>query len=42
MELTDLKVFLTVADEGNVSKAADKLGYVQSNVTNRIKNWSLI
>lgn len=37
MELTDLKVFLTVADEGNFTKGADKLGYVQSNITNRIK-----
>lgn len=37
MELTDLKIFLTVADEGNFSKGAEKLGYVQSNVTNRIK-----
>lgn len=37
MELTDLKIFLTVADEGNFSKGANKLGYVQSNITNRIK-----
>ncbi|WP_183041262.1 LysR family transcriptional regulator [Salipaludibacillus neizhouensis] len=37
MELTDLKVFLTVADQENFSKGADKLGYVQSNITNRIK-----
>lgn len=37
MELTDLKIFLTVADEGNFTKGAEKLGYVQSNVTNRIK-----
>lgn len=37
MELTDLKIFLRVADEGNVSRSAQKLGYVQSNITNRIK-----
>lgn len=37
MELTDLKIFLKVADLGNFSKSADKLGYVQSNITNRIK-----
>ncbi len=37
MELTDFKIFLTVADEENFSKGADKLGYVQSNITNRIK-----
>ncbi|RKL64852.1 LysR family transcriptional regulator [Salipaludibacillus neizhouensis] len=37
MELTDLKIFLTVADERNVSKSAVILGYVQSNITNRIK-----
>lgn len=37
MELSDLKIFLTVADEKNFSKSATKLGYVQSNITNRIK-----
>ncbi|WNC16287.1 LysR family transcriptional regulator [Brevibacillus brevis] len=37
MELTDLKVFLAVAAEGNVSRAAERLEYVQSNVTARIR-----
>lgn len=37
MELTDLKVFLKIAEEGNITRAAEQLGYVQSNVTARIK-----
>ncbi|CAG7648565.1 LysR family transcriptional regulator [Paenibacillus allorhizosphaerae] len=37
MELTDLKVFVTVAEEGSVSRAAERLEYVQSNVTARIR-----
>ncbi|MGG4345888.1 LysR family transcriptional regulator [Paenibacillus lautus] len=37
MELTDLKVFLKIADEGNITRAAEQLGYVQSNVTARVK-----
>jgi LysR family transcriptional regulator, cell division regulator len=37
MELTDLKVFLRIADEGNITRAAEQLGYVQSNVTARVK-----
>ncbi|WP_206919663.1 LysR family transcriptional regulator [Alicyclobacillus suci] len=36
MELHDLKVFLAVAEEGSITKAAQRLGYVQSNVTARI------
>ena len=43
MELTDLKVFLRIAEEGNITRAAEQLGYVQSNVTARVKslrmNW---
>lgn len=37
MELTDLRVFLCVAEEGNMTQAAKRLGYVQSNVTARIQ-----
>lgn len=37
MELGVLRVFQAVAKEGGVSKAAEKLHYVQSNVTARIK-----
>lgn len=37
MELTDLKIFLTVSEEGSVSAAARKLDYVQSNVTARMR-----
>jgi len=32
-----MKIFIAVADEGSFSKAAEKLGYVQSNITVRIK-----
>ena len=42
MELTDLKVFLRIAEE-EYHRAAERLGYVQSNVTARVKslrmNW---
>lgn len=37
MESGDLRVFHAVAVEGTVTKAADVLGYVQSNVTARIR-----
>lgn len=37
MELTDLRVFLRIAEEGNITRAAEQLGYVQSNVTARVK-----
>ena len=37
MDLNALRIFLTVAEIGSVSKAAEKLHYVQSNVTARIK-----
>lgn len=37
MNLKDLMIFQTVADEGSVNKAAQKLNYVQSNVTSRIQ-----
>ncbi|WP_068784801.1 LysR family transcriptional regulator [Paenibacillus phocaensis] len=37
MESTDLRIFQAVAREGSITKAADRLGYVQSNVTARIR-----
>jgi len=37
MNVKDLKTFQVVACEGNFSRAAKKLHFVQSNVTNRIK-----
>lgn len=37
MEIHDLRVFLAVAEEGNITRAAQRLGYVQSNVTARIR-----
>ena len=37
MELRDLQIFQSVADQGSVSSAAKELNYVQSNVTARIK-----
>ena len=36
MELRDLQIFKSVADQGSVSSAKE-LNYVQSNVTTRIK-----
>ncbi|MBE1444099.1 LysR family transcriptional regulator [Paenibacillus sp. OAS669] len=37
MDINDLKIFQTVAEQGSVSKAAKELSYVQSNVTARIQ-----
>ncbi|QBD78359.1 LysR family transcriptional regulator [Ktedonosporobacter rubrisoli] len=37
MELTDLKIFVSIANEGSVSRAAERLDYVQSNVTARLR-----
>jgi DNA-binding transcriptional LysR family regulator len=37
MESGDLKIFQAVAREGSITKAAQVLNYVQSNVTNRIQ-----
>lgn len=37
-DLQDLKILLAVADCGSISKAAQTLGYVQPNVTQRIRN----
>ncbi|MEF2247472.1 MULTISPECIES: LysR family transcriptional regulator [unclassified Paenibacillus] len=41
MELNDLVIFEAVALHGSVSKAAEQLNYVQSNVTGRIKRLEL-
>jgi DNA-binding transcriptional LysR family regulator len=37
MESSELRVFQAVAHEGSITKAAQRLGYVQSNVTARIQ-----
>lgn len=37
MNLEDLRVFMEVAKEGNITKTADNLNFVQSNVTAKIK-----
>ncbi|MFS0726980.1 LysR family transcriptional regulator [Paenibacillus sp. 1P07SE] len=37
MELTDLRIFLSIAEQGTISRAAEQLGYVQSNVTARLR-----
>jgi DNA-binding transcriptional LysR family regulator len=39
MELSDLHIFRTVAREGGITRAADKLNRVQSNVTTRIRQF---
>jgi DNA-binding transcriptional LysR family regulator len=38
VKVRDLKIFLSVAKNGRISKAAEELHYVQSNVTARIKH----
>lgn len=38
MEIKDLVIFQTVAQNGSISKAANELSYVQSHVTARIKS----
>ncbi|MCS7461949.1 LysR family transcriptional regulator [Paenibacillus doosanensis] len=38
MESADLRIFQIVAREGSVSRAAQQLGYVQSNVTARVRH----
>ncbi|SDW07501.1 LysR family transcriptional regulator [Paenibacillus sp. CF384] len=37
MEIRDLQIFLAVADEGSITKAAEKLEYVQSSISIRIQ-----
>lgn len=37
MEINDLMIFLKVAQVGSISKAAEELGYVQPNITGRLK-----
>lgn len=41
LEINDLIIFKTVISEGSISKAAKELGYVQPNVTERIKKLEL-
>src|SRR5699024_12653225 len=38
MNLKDLKICVTVAEEKNISKTAEKLNYVQSNISSLIQN----
>lgn len=37
MDFNELRIFKAVAEEGNVSRAAERLNCVQSNVTARIR-----
>ena len=37
MNIKDLQIFVTVAEEKNISKTAKKLNYVQSNISTRIQ-----
>ena len=37
MELADLRIFRSVVQEGGVTRAAEKLNRVQSNVTTRVR-----
>ena len=37
MDLTDLRTIAVIVEEGKVSGVAEKMGYVQSNVTARIR-----
>ncbi|MCZ8519733.1 MULTISPECIES: LysR family transcriptional regulator [Paenibacillus] len=37
MELTDLKMIMVIMKEGNITRAAEKLDYVQSNITMRVR-----
>ncbi|WP_168714406.1 LysR family transcriptional regulator [Niallia nealsonii] len=37
MEINDLKIFLKIAELKSISKAAEALGYVQPNITGRLK-----
>jgi DNA-binding transcriptional LysR family regulator len=38
MEIRDLKIFIAVAQNNSISRAAEQLHYVQSNITARIKH----
>ncbi|MGP7817665.1 LysR family transcriptional regulator [Niallia sp. 01092] len=38
MDVEDIRIFMAVAEHGSVSLAANKLGYVQPNVTARIRS----
>jgi LysR family transcriptional regulator, cell division regulator len=41
MELTDLKVFMAIMKEGSITRAAEKLDYVQSNITMRVRKMEM-
>ncbi|MCQ6557441.1 LysR family transcriptional regulator [Paenibacillus mendelii] len=38
MNIGDIRIFMAVVEQGSVSRAAEQLGYVQSNVTARIRS----
>jgi DNA-binding transcriptional LysR family regulator len=38
IEISDMRIFIAVAESGSISRAAESLNYVQSNVTGRIKH----
>ncbi|UVI33639.1 LysR family transcriptional regulator [Paenibacillus spongiae] len=38
MNIGDIRIFMAVVEHGSVSRAAEELGYVQSNVTARIRS----
>ena len=37
MDLSDLRIFVTVVEQGGVTRAAERLHRVQSNITTRIR-----
>lgn len=41
VELTDLKVFIAIIQEGSITRAAEKLDYVQSNISMRVRKMEL-
>ncbi|MDQ0061642.1 LysR family transcriptional regulator [Paenibacillus harenae] len=41
MELTDLKILMAIIQEGSITRAAEKLDYVQSNITMRVRKMEL-
>ncbi|GAA0852673.1 LysR family transcriptional regulator [Paenibacillus glucanolyticus] len=41
MELSDLKIFLAIMQEGSITRAAKKMDYVQSNLTLRVRKMEM-
>lgn len=41
MESLELRIFREVAYTKSISKTAENMGYVQSNITAHIKNWKV-